>query len=198
MMITALKAPWTCWLVIWGSVATLLVGLASGILPFGVYLVGLLVAALSAIPIGVAEVIFQCSKRRWLSAAMGALLPFPLLFFWSFIDVGIVASDLAYFRSKREAFEARVVELPARTEPRFLGLESDPLGSALTGPIERSFVYDESGRVAGPTLDEAAEFRGRFFPSRAAADYCTRSQHVRSLGGHFYVIRGICEFPQGK
>ncbi len=196
MMIAALKAPWTWWLVIWGSVAILLVGLASGLLPFGVYLVGLLVAGLSAIPIGIAEVIFQCSERRWLFAVVGALLPLPLLFFWSLIDVGILAGDLAYFRSKREAFQARVAELPERTEPRFLGLESDSLGSALTGPIERSFVYDESGRVAGPTADEAAEFRARFFPSRAAADYCTKFQEVRPLGGYFYLIRGICEFPQ--
>ncbi len=103
---------------------------------------------------------------------------------------------LGLFQSKRGAFQARVAGLPAASEPRFLSLESESLGSALTGPIERSFVYDESGRVAGPTPEEAAEFRARFFPSRAAADYCTRFQHVRPLGGHFYVIRGICEFPQ--
>lgn len=196
MMIAALKAPWTWWLVIWGSVAALLLALALGMLPFGAYLVGLLVAALSAIVIGVAGFIFHSSERQWFSAAIGALLLLPLAYFWSFIDVGIRAGDWAYFQSKRGAFQARVAGLPAASEPRFLGLESESLGSALTGPIERSFVYDESGRVAGPTPEEAAEFRARFFPSRAAADYCTRFQYVRPLGGHFYVIRGICEFPQ--
>jgi len=196
VMLAAQRSPWTWWLVVWGSVAILLLGLGSGILPFGVYLVGLLIAGLAAIPVGIVQLTYHCSERRWLSAVFGALLPFPLLLFWSFIDVGILAGDLAHFRSKREAFQARVAELPTRSEPRFLGLESEPLGSALTGPIERSFVYDESGRVAGPTPDEAAEFRARFFPSRAAADYCTKFQEVRRLGGNFYVIRGICEFPQ--
>lgn len=173
MMIAALKSPWTWWLVIWGSVAALLLALALGMLPFGAYLVGL-----------------------WFSAAIGALLLLPLAYFWSFIDVGIRAGDWAHFQSKRGAFQARVAGLPAGSEHRFLGLESESLGSALTGSIERSFVYDESGRVAGPTAEEGAELRARFFPSRAAADYCTRFQHVRPLGGHFYVIRGICEFPQ--
>ena len=82
------------------------------------------------------------------------------------------------------------------TLPQFLGLESDDRGSPLTGPINRAVIYDESGRVAGRTEETAAAFRRRFFSTADGADYCVRLQSVKWLWGHYYVVRGECEFPQ--
>jgi hypothetical protein len=79
-MLAAHRSPWIWWLVVGGWVAILLPGLWSGILSFGVYLVGLLIAGLAATVVGIALLTEHGSERRWLAAILGALLPVPLLF----------------------------------------------------------------------------------------------------------------------
>lgn len=185
--------------VAWTPVILCLVVLSYDLVPYGLFIFILFGTIPSVAIYGGVRLVYTLRQRQWSATAITLLMLAPIYFLGSLVDLGIYFSDLGYFRSKRETFTERVDArsriLPVGA-PRVLVLESNDYGSALTGPINRAIVFDESGRVAGPTNEDAVAFRRRFFATDDAADYCVKFQRVRALEAGFYVVRGVCEFPQ--
>jgi len=184
------------WTVAWGPVAVCLAARTYDIVPYGAFIVVLSLTIPSVVICAVVRSTIALRQGQWGAAIITVLVLGPVYYSLSLIAFGIYCSDRGYFLSNKAAFVKQVNETwPSSNEGRLLVLKSDDLGSPLTGPINRAIVFDESGRIAGPTNEDAAAFRGRFFPTDEVADYCVKFQRVRSLGEGFYVIRGVCEFP---